>query len=117
MDEYKGIFETEVAGKKRGFKFGMGAFAQLSRIEKCSIDAATKLIISGDLQAQLTLLYTSAVQYARLNKQEEPTQEQVNDWVDQIGLDKFIDAINKAFRTSPNEEAPKEEVKETQGQS
>lgn len=103
MNEYKGVFEIEVLGRKRGFKFGMGAFAHLARIEKCSIDAATNLIVSGDLQAQLTLLYTAAVQFARLNKQEEPTQEEVNDWVDHVGLEKFIEAINSAFRTAPNE--------------
>lgn len=115
MEEYKGLFEIEVNGKKRGFKFGMGAFAQLSRIEKISIDAVTKLIISGDLQAQLTLLYAAAVQYAKLNKQQEPTQEQVNDWVDHVGIDKFIEAINNAFKTSPNAEAPKEDQKNLEG--
>jgi hypothetical protein len=116
MDEYKGVFEIEVLGKKRGFKFGMGAFAHLCRLENCSIGEATNLIIQGDLQAQLGLLYTAAVQYARIHKEQDPTQEQVNDWVDHIGLDKFIGAISSAFRTSPNAEAPKEE-KKTEGQS
>ena len=117
MNEYKGIFEIEILGKKRGFKFGMGAFAHACRLDGCSIGEIASRIIGGDLQSQLILIYTASVQYARLQKEIEPTQEQVNDWIDHVGIDQFGSAMVSAFRTSPNAEAPKEEVKETQGQS
>lgn len=116
MNEYKGIFEIEILGKKRGFKFGMGAFAHACRLDDCSIGEITKRILSGDLQSQLTLIYTASVQYARLQKESEATQEQVNDWIDHVGIDQFGAAMVSAFNTSPNEEAPKQEVK-TEGQS
>lgn len=114
VNTYKNIVSVEVYGKPRFFKFGMGAFAHAMKLENCTLKDLIDRIVNSDLNTILSIIYAASVQYAQLEKQAEPTQAEVNDWVDNTGMGVFNEAITAAFKIYPNEEAPKPETEKGQ---
>lgn len=108
----KGIFEFEVQGESRGFKFGTYAFS-IACEKEGDIDLNTLFKRCGfiykdkdgkakadpaKMKSLLHLFYGAAVHYAEDN--DRPTDfkvSTVSNWMDEIGKDKLMDIINKAF--------------------
>jgi len=116
INKYKGLVETDVFGHTVGFKFGTAAMLQLCQILKCSLqDVVNRLDDKTDLEAQLTFYYVGACQYVRLKKSEdkefkgeEPSFEQVCNWVDSLLPQQKEEITETAFSqyTDPNTKAP-----------
>jgi len=109
IDKYKGVVEIEILGEVRGFKFGMGAMARLCQLEGLNFKGVQEKLSSGDPIILLNLLYAAAVEYVRLYKKpNEPTKEEVSNWVDYLSDDKQAEIIKTAFYQpeSPNTTAP-----------
>jgi hypothetical protein len=111
----KGIFEFEVEGVKRGFKFGTYALSIACEKEDCSVDVLYKRcgipytvkkrgkdgkeeeVVKADpakLKSLLHLFYGAAVHYAEdfdLPNDFKPST--VSNWLDEIGLDKLNSMI------------------------
>lgn len=109
----KGVFEFEVDGKKRGFKFGTYAFAVACEKEGCSINELQKRIGDSNLNIMvlLHLFYGAAVHYAAHKKIEvDFTTSEVSDWLDELGYGKVTEILNSGLNvyqpknsTSPQE--------------
>lgn len=107
VDKFKGVVEVDILGEKRGFKFGMAAMVQLCKLEATDLKGVQEKIGSGDISTMLNLLYSAAVQYAKLYKKEEPSYEEVANWIDHLeGRESEI--ISTAFGQpdDPNQTAP-----------
>lgn len=105
----KGLLEIEIAGEKRGFKFGILQMAQLKDLEKCSIkELAERFDDPENFMVKVHLFYSGAYQYAKLKGIPPPTVEEVGSWMDEL-MDQQKEELNRAaFSTfqDPNEKAP-----------
>lgn len=108
----KGIFEFEVSGQKRGFKFGTYAFSVACEKEgdidlnalfkRCGFpykdDKGNSKADKPKLKSLLHLFYGAAVHFAE--DHEKPIDfkvSTVSNWMDEIGQEKLMDLINDAF--------------------
>jgi len=108
-NKYKGVVEIEILGEKRGFKFGMACMAMLCKLEGAKLSEVQARLASADLQTNLNLYYSAAVQYCKLFKiTEEPTFEDVANWIDNMSMEQNEEAVKVAFAQyeDPNEKAP-----------
>ena len=107
-NKHKGVVEIEILGEVRGFKFGMACMAMLCTLEKTNLKEVQERLKEENLSTSLNLYYSAAVQYARLFKKDEPTFEEVADWIDNMTLEQNTEAVNVAFAqyTDPNVQAP-----------
>lgn len=97
----KGIFEFEVSGQKRGFKFGTMALAIAEEKEGKSLQSIFKSLSEGKASMMLLLhiLYGAAVQYATHAKQSvDFTVSDVSDWIEEIGFDAATEMISEGFK-------------------
>lgn len=128
----KGIFEFEVNGVKRGFKFGTYGVSISCEKEDCAVDELFKRcgmpyltkdkdgkdIVKADkpkLKSLLNLIYGAAVHYAE--DCDIPTNfkvSEVSNWLDEIGEDKVRPMLSSALAqyvpknsTSPAEKGEK----------
>jgi hypothetical protein len=112
----KGIFEFEIEGKKRGFKFGTYAFAVACDQDKSVLSDLLKKIgvpyeVDGEKRADpvnimslLNVFYGAAVHYAKHKKQGvDFTPDEVSDWLDELGLEK----VNGYLQEGLNQYSPK----------
>ena len=112
----KGIFEFEVGGVKRGFKFGTYGISVACEKEDCSVDVLLKrcgipYLVDGKpkadapkLKALLHLFYGAAVHYAEdQNQILDFKPSTVSNWLDEIGLDK----VNKMMVDGLTQYVPK----------
>lgn len=108
MNKYKGVVEIDILGEKRGFKFGMASMAMLCQLEKCTLNEVQEKLGKGEIGTNLNLYYSAAVQFARLFKKQEPTYEEVCNWIDHLSEDQNKEAVSAAFATyeDPNQTAP-----------
>lgn len=118
----KGIFDFEIGGKKRGFKFGTYAMAIACRAENCKVGELLKKIglttevkegeeRSGniDLMALLNFYHAAAVAHAEHNKQPvDFTVQDVSDWLDELGEEKMAKITTEGLTQyePKNERAP-----------
>lgn len=108
-DKYKGVVELEILGSKRGFKFGMASMAMLCKLEGVKMPEVQARLTESDPQTVLNFYYSAAVQYVRLYKlKDEPTVEEVANWIDNMSLEQNTEAVTAAFATpsDPNLKAP-----------
>ena len=106
VGKYKGLVLIEIDGVKHGFKFGTRAMALFCDVIKINLsEVKSKLENNPSLETILTFYWCGAVAYARLMKQQEPSLDEVADWVDNFGQDKIETEIAKAMEF-PNEPAP-----------
>src|SRR5687768_3326158 len=97
----KGVFEFEIEGQKRGFKFGMMALAITEQKEGKSLKQIFDLLSEGRAEIMLTLhlFYGAAVQYADSNKMPVNfSVSDVSDWIDDIGLDAATEMLTEGFK-------------------
>lgn len=103
----KGIFEFEVNGVKRGFKFGTYGISISCEKEDCTVDELFRRcgmpymakdtngndVVKADnpkLKSLLHLVYGAAVHYAEdKNISTEFKVSEVSDWLDEIGEEKL----------------------------
>jgi hypothetical protein len=90
----KGIFEFEVGGVKRGFKFGMYAFGVAQEKENTTLDQLFVRCGFGNdptrvnILSLVNLFYGAAVHYCHSkNKEVDFTATDVSDWIDELGFD------------------------------
>lgn len=106
----KGIIEIEVFGETKGFKFGTYTFKvirELTGIDTIE-EVFTSLTASNSLEFLSSFVHACAIHYAREKKIEEPSELDVSNWMDEIGLTKsrdIVTALIKAF-TTKNLNAP-----------
>lgn len=83
----RNTYETELNGKKIGFKCGTLAIAIACREAKVkSTDELFKLMAEGDMVVALALFYGSASQYAISKKMPiDFTMDDVSDWLEELG--------------------------------
>lgn len=106
----KGIFEFEVNGEKRGFKFGTYALSVACEKDDCAADVLLKrcgipytVVKDGKdiikmeqpkLKSLLHLFYGAAMHYAEDNNLSiDFKPSTVSNWLDQIGLEKLNDMM------------------------
>jgi hypothetical protein len=117
----KGIFEFEVSGVRRGFKFGTYAFYVASKETKLSLtdvfrgigDKAKKEDPDPEVDPMvlLAVFYGAAVHYAKGNNHKvDFNDSHVSDWLDEIGLDKVNTMLSEGLEQySPkNSNSPSE---------
>jgi hypothetical protein len=111
MTVENGVIEKEIQGKTVGFKFGTYTFKvirQLTGIEVME-DVFRKLTVNNNVEFLVSFLQACAIHYAKEKGQNsEITEEQVCDWMDEIGLADsrmMIMELIKAF-TVKNLKAP-----------
>jgi hypothetical protein len=112
----KGIFEFEVSGEKRGFKFGTYGLSVACDKEDCAVDELMKrcgipYLKDGKtaqdkpkLRSLLHLFYGAAVHYAEdnnLSTNFKPST--VSNWLDEIG----IENVNKMMSQGLTQHVPK----------
>jgi len=79
------VFETEINGKKVGFKCGTLAVAIACREAKVkTVNQLIAKMAEEDLLACLALYYGCACQYTG-KKEPELTMEMVGEWIEQMG--------------------------------
>lgn len=108
----KGIFEFEVSGQKRGFKFGTYAFSVACEKEgdvdlntlfkRCGFpykDAKGETRADkGKIKSLLHLFYGAAVHYAEDNdKPVDFKVSTVSNWMDELGEARLMEMINESF--------------------
>jgi threonine dehydrogenase-like Zn-dependent dehydrogenase len=107
-DKFKGVVELEILGEQRGFKFGMAAMVQLTKLENTNLAGVQDNLAKGEISTLINLLYAAAVQYAKLYKKDVPSFEDVANWIDHLD-GKEADIIKTAFAIPdevPNPTAP-----------
>lgn len=127
----KGIFEFEVNGVKRGFKFGTYALSIACEKDDCALDVLLRRCgvpytvkkngkdeLKSDapkLKSLLHLFYGAAVHYAE--DRDQPSNfkpSTVSDWLDEIGLDKLDSMLVQGLtQYSPKNSASLAETGET----
>jgi len=94
MDQ-KSIFEIEIGGVMRGFKFGTYSMSIACQKENCTLgELVTK--ISGDVQplTVLHVIYGGAVAYNKSKKLPTDFDESdVSDWLDVLGFDTAMNLL------------------------
>src|SRR5688572_1402738 len=84
----KSIFELQIGGKTRGFKFGTYSMSITCQKENCTLG---ELILKLDDAQPLTVLhviYGAAVAFAKSKKQTVDFDESdVSDWLDELGFE------------------------------
>lgn len=117
----KGIFEFEVSGEKVGFKFGTyglsiacekeGDIDMNTLFKRCGfIYKDEKGVARADkakMKSILHLFYGAAIHYAEDHNQ--PTDfkvSTVSNWMDEIGEEKLMEMIQKAFFTYEPKNSP-----------
>jgi hypothetical protein len=110
------IVDFEINGKKRGFKFGTLAVRMIMELR--GLNSINDLIIrmsnAADIPFTLDILYCAAKSWCMAKKVEiDFTQEDVADWMDEIGLDEATSIINKAFTqySPPTKQSKKKTLK------
>lgn len=97
---YKGLFQFEVAGRQRGFKFGTLSNALFCKTEGIKPLDIQKRIIEGDPFIDIDYSYYAAVAYCQINKLEvDFTKDDVSCWIDEIGVDRLAQMLLEAFKT------------------
>lgn len=113
----KGIFEFEVNGVKRGFKFGTYGISVACEKDDCTVDVLLKrcgipyLNANGDassdkprLKSLLNFFYGAAVHYAEdHNLPTDFKPSTVSNWMDEIGLEN----VNKMVVNGLQQYVPK----------
>jgi hypothetical protein len=94
----RGIFEFEVGGVARGFKFGTYALGITEREEGRPVsEILAHLEFNSTPLPILTLLnifYGSAVAYVESKKQKQDfVKSDVSDWLDELGLEKVYEML------------------------
>lgn len=124
----RGIFEFEIGGRKRGFKFGTYALAIACEKEACSVDVLFRkcgipyLDADGEykrdkveLKAFINLWYGAAVHFVKSSGKEiDFTDADVSDWCDELGLDRINEMLISALTPydPKNSNSPTTEVGE-----
>lgn len=126
--KYQGIFEYEVDGVKRGFKFGTYGISVACEKEGCTVDELYRKCgipyVSKDkngqpvvkaekpnLKSLLHLVYGAAVHYAEDN--DLPTDfkvSHVSNWLDEIGED----GVRQMFEYGLKQYVPKNSTSPTE---
>jgi hypothetical protein len=96
---FKGTVELEVAGVKRGFKFGMLASGYFCEEEKITLKEMTDRLQNPTPITAINCLYSAAKAYC-VSKEVEITfkAHDVADWIDELGLDTVFDMIFKSMQ-------------------
>lgn len=87
-----GTFEEEIDGKKVGFKFGMVAASITEQAAGGSIVQMFKEIAEkkNAITNILNYFYGGAVAYARKNKLDEPSTDDVAEMIESIGFERAM---------------------------
>jgi hypothetical protein len=83
----RNVFETELNGKKIGFKFGTLAVSIACREAKAkSVQELIAMMASEDLLASVAMFYGGAIQYKESrNIKDDINPDTVSDWIEQMG--------------------------------
>jgi len=110
------VFEVEIEGVKRGFRFNMLALGKACRIEQCDINELFNRLLGSkednrqpDIVSMMNFFHAAAINYAEGNKQEvDFTAQDVSDWLDHFGLTQTMEMMTEGLKTakSKNQEAP-----------
>jgi hypothetical protein len=114
-----GIFELEINGKKRGFKFGTWAIAIACEMHGKPQSELYKDLGWGsnqevDLKALMHMFYGAAVHYCDSKQiKVDFTPADVSDWLDEVGLEKTMEMFVAGFQSheSKKKETSQEPVK------
>lgn len=94
-----GISEVEINGVKRGFKFGTYQLSIVCDIENCSLTEISARLKKANLTTVLNVLFAAAKSYCKSNKLPDDFDVvDVADWIDELGLDKGMELINKGLK-------------------
>lgn len=116
VDKFKGVIEIEIAGAKRGFKFGLRSMQLFSEMVKVKFSEVNKVLVeasgnngqdesSVNIDVIMKFYLCAAIAYARLNKQPEPTIDDIYNWIEEVTMDVMTEELKK-ISDLPNQMAP-----------
>lgn len=103
------VFEIEVDGVVRGFRFNMLSHAKAEKLLETDLVGLAKRISQKDLEAILIMMYAGAVNYTEgKGLKVDYTAADVTDWLESAGLEKVQEMLLEAMKTPTpkNLEAP-----------
>lgn len=110
---YKGEFEIEVGGKKRGLKFGTLANAMFCESEGLKPKDIQQRVEEDHPFVDIDFTYYAACAYCRLKGiNVDFTKDDVSCWIDEIGKARLAEMLMEAFKVF----VPKNVIPPTQGE-
>lgn len=112
---FKGSFELDVNGTKRGFKFGMLATDYFCREENIKLSEMQDRLSNPSPQTAINCAYAAAKAYTESKGEDFSfSRGQVADWLDDVGVEKFYEKITECLQVyqdkqelAKNGQAPK----------
>lgn len=105
----KGIFEYEIGGKKRGFKFGMLASDYFCQEENITLAQMQDRLLNPTPKTAINCAYAAARAYCESKEIDiDFKRADVADWLDEIGVIKFFESIYKTLEVYQEPEAAEE---------
>lgn len=114
----KKVFEIEIDGVQRGFRFNMLSIGKACRLENCDVSELISRVVgevkddvvvrAPDLQAMVNFFFAGAVNYCEgKGIKVDFTAQDVCDWLEHIGLEKTKELLYENLKvSSKNMEAP-----------
>jgi hypothetical protein len=97
---YKGQFQFEVSGVKRGFKFGTLSNALFCQTEGIKPKDIQDRILNDDAFIDIDYSYYAALAYCQINKIEvDFSKADVSCWIDEIGVTRLGEMLQEAFKS------------------
>jgi hypothetical protein len=104
---YKGIFEIEVDGVKRGFKTGTLASAYFCAEEGVKLKSMTESLQDPSPMTVINMGYAAARAFNESKKLPvDFTKDDVSDWIDSYGLIEFLNKIFESMKAYEEKESP-----------
>lgn len=105
----KGIYTVEIDGKTVGFKFGMRASEFTEKETGTSISRVMQKINDGGGETTVSILhyfFGAACSYAAAKKEELPSLEQVEEYIDSMGLASAMKIFSESLGVPKNSPTP-----------
>lgn len=105
---YKGEFQIEILGVKRGFKFGTLSNALFCQAENIKPKEVQERILEGHAFIDIDYAFYGALAYCQIHKIEPNfSKVDVSVWIDEIGSERLTEMFTEAFKTYlPKNEVP-----------
>lgn len=102
---YKGTFELEINGVKRGFKTGTLASGYFCEEEKITLKEMMERLTNPTPLTTVNLGYAAARSYCESKKIDiDFTKSDVADWIDDYGLIEFLNKVLESMQSYQDKE-------------
>ena len=115
---YKGIFEIEVNGEKKGFKTGTLASAFFCQEEGITLNQMANRLQDPSPMTAINLGYAASKAFHHFKQIPfKHTKEEIADWIDEVGIVEFLKMVLDSMITyQPKGEEEKNALAPSEGQ-